>query len=191
MTWWTTPRSARLFSGVCLCVATVLTLAAIPALVEMRVVGIFVALLACGAFNVELGRHAEGGPISSNRLSKGLSAWPFAAAMLLPIGLSGLVAAVLYAHCRARGLQVPLWKWVGSWAIVTLAGAASSMLLASFGGGPPLESGTGPILVVILLAAGLFTIAAFLLFRERLLRVQVAGVAMIAIGVGALSYLQS
>ena len=170
MAWWTAPTSARLFSGACVCVATVLTLAAVPALVEMRVVGIFVALLAGGAFNVELGRHAEGGPVSSNRLSKGLSAWPFAAAMLLPIGLGGLVAAVLYAHCRARGLQVPLWKWVNSWAIVSLAGAASSVLLASFGGGPPLAGGSGPVLVLILLAASLFlgVEAALLLVVTRL-----------------------
>ena len=34
-------------------------------------------------------------------------------------------------------------------------------------------------------------IAAFVLFHERLLRVQVAGVVMIAVGVGALSYFQA
>ena len=39
--------------------------------------------------------------------------------------------------------------------------------------------------------AAFAAIAAYLLFRERLLRVQVAGVAMIAVGVGALSYLQA
>jgi diguanylate cyclase (GGDEF)-like protein/PAS domain S-box-containing protein len=170
MAWRTAPTSARLFSGACVGVATLLTLAAAPALVELRVVGVFVALLAVGAFNVELGRHAEGGPVSSNRLSKGLSAWPFAAALLLPIGLGGLVAAVLYAHCRVRGLQVPLWKWVHSWAIVSIAGTASSVLLASFGGGPPLAGGTGPVLVLILLAAGLFlgVEAALLLMVTRL-----------------------
>ena len=39
--------------------------------------------------------------------------------------------------------------------------------------------------------AAFAAIAAYLLFRERLLRAQIAGVAMIAVGVGALSYLQS
>src|SRR5207302_6373758 len=39
--------------------------------------------------------------------------------------------------------------------------------------------------------AGISAIAAFLLFRERLLRVQVAGVAAIAVGVAALTTLQS
>jgi PAS domain-containing protein len=82
---------------------------------------------------LELGRRAEGGPVGTNRLSKGLSAWPFAAALLLPTGISGVVAAVLYAHCRARGLQVPLWKWVNSWAIVTLAGGAASRFFHASG----------------------------------------------------------
>jgi diguanylate cyclase (GGDEF)-like protein/PAS domain S-box-containing protein len=168
--WWATPRSARLFSGACITVASVLTLAAIPALAELRVVAIFVALLAGGAFNVELGRHAEGGPSRSNRLSKGLSAWPFAAALLLPIGLGGLVAAVLYVHCRARGMQVPLWKWVNSWAIVSLAGAATSVLVTNLGGDMPLDGGSGPLLALILLAASLFlgVEAALLLVVTRL-----------------------
>jgi diguanylate cyclase (GGDEF)-like protein/PAS domain S-box-containing protein len=167
---WTTPWPVRLLSGADICLASVLTLAALPALLEPRVLAIITVLLAGGAANVELGRHAEGGRVETYRLSKGLSAWPFAAALLLPSGLAGLVAAVLYAHCRVRGLQVPLWKWVHSWAIVSLAGAASSALLTTFGGGPLPTDGSGPLLGLVLLAAGVFlgTEAMLLLAVTRL-----------------------
>jgi diguanylate cyclase (GGDEF)-like protein/PAS domain S-box-containing protein len=131
-------------------------MAAVPALLDLRVLGIFVALLAGGAFNVELGRQAEGGRVRNNRLSKGLSAWPFAAALLLPIGLAGLVAAVLYAHCRLRGMQVPLWKWINSWAIVSVAGAATSLVLTGLGGDALTTNGSAPLMGLVLLGAVAF-----------------------------------
>jgi diguanylate cyclase (GGDEF)-like protein/PAS domain S-box-containing protein len=154
--WCATPWSARLLFGMGTSMACAITLAALPALVEPRTLAIFVALLAGGAFNVELGRRAEGGPVQPNRLSKGLSAWPFAAALLLPVGAAGLVAAALYVHCRARGLQVPLWKWVNSWAIVTLAGAGTSLVLTTAAGGTLQADGSPALLVLIVLAACVF-----------------------------------
>jgi diguanylate cyclase (GGDEF)-like protein/PAS domain S-box-containing protein len=154
--WSTTPRPARLLAGLDIGLASLLSLAAVPVLREPWVLGIIAVLLAGGAVNVELGRHAEGGRVQHNRLSKGLSAWPFAAAVLLPVGVAGLLAAVLYAHCRARGMRVPLWKWVHSWAIVSLASAVTSLLLTSLGGGPLPMGGSAPLLGQLLLAAGAF-----------------------------------
>jgi diguanylate cyclase (GGDEF)-like protein/PAS domain S-box-containing protein len=154
--WWATPWAARLLSGLSSGVAVAITLAALPALAEPRALAVFVALLAGGAFNVELGRRAEGGPVQPNRLSKGLSAWPFAAALLLPVGVSGLLAAALYVHCRARGLQVPLWKWVNSWAIVSLASTGTSLLLANSTGATLQAYGSAALLVLIVVAACFF-----------------------------------
>jgi diguanylate cyclase (GGDEF)-like protein len=136
--------------------ASVLALASVPALLRPETLGVFAVLLAGGAVNVELGRRAEGGRTRRNRLSKGLSAWSFAAALLLPLGLAGLVAAVLYAHCRMRGMQVPLWKWLNSWAIVSLAGAATARLLAILPGGTLPADGSAAELGLLLLAASLF-----------------------------------
>ena len=154
--WWGTPWTVRLLWGGQVVAAVALTLLALPALVEPRVLGGVAMLLIGGAFNVELGRRAEGGRVTGNRLSKGLSAWPFAAAMLLPLGMAGLVAAVLYAHCRVRGLRAPLWKWIGSWSVVTLAGAASSLVLGSAAGGTLPTGGSAALLGLVLVAACVF-----------------------------------
>jgi diguanylate cyclase (GGDEF)-like protein/PAS domain S-box-containing protein len=155
--WWNTSWLVRIDTAIVGLLAGLLALASLTGLSDPKALAIFVMLLAGGAFNVELGRLAEGGPTSSNRLSKGLSAWPFAAALLLPLGAAGLVAGVLYVHCRLRGIQVPLWKWINSWAIVSLAGAATSVLLSYFGGS--LAAGGSVVqLLLILLAACLFLI---------------------------------
>ena len=153
--WCHLPWSARLLAGSGFAVAVVLTAMSLQALSDPRMIALGAMLLAGGAFNVELGRLAEGGPVQSNRLSKGLSAWPFAAALLLPLGAAGLIAGVLYAHCRFRGIQVPLWKWINSWAIVSLAGAATSLLL-SYQGGTLAPGGSAGQLLLILVAAALF-----------------------------------
>ncbi len=83
------------------------------------------ALLLLCAFDVELGRRAEGGQLVGQRPHKGLSAWPFAAALLCGPALAGAVVVPVYAYARWRGLRVPLWKWVGSGAISVLAGSAA------------------------------------------------------------------
>jgi diguanylate cyclase (GGDEF)-like protein/PAS domain S-box-containing protein len=161
-----------LVSGLDVGVALALTVSALPALLDLHTLFVFAALLAGGAFNVELGRQAEGGGrVNSNRLSKGLSAWPFAAALILPLGLAGLLAAILYAHCRVRGMQVTLWKWIHSWGIVSLAAAACSLLLSSLPGGAlQASAGSAEQLGLVLLAAGvfLFVEAASLLLITRL-----------------------
>jgi diguanylate cyclase (GGDEF)-like protein/PAS domain S-box-containing protein len=170
LTWWAAPWSVRLVSMLTNTLAVLISLQALPALLDSRTLATAVALLAGGAFNVELGRRAEGGRVDTNRLSKGLSAWPFAAALLLPTGVSGLIAAVLYTHCRVRGIQVTLWKWVGSWAMVTLASAATSLVLNTVEGGTLPRGGSLEQLGLVLLGACLFLVveSALLLGITRL-----------------------
>ena len=77
----------------------------------------------------------------------------------------------------------------GTAPLVVVAGLGEILGSISFALGA--RSGIAITAVLSSQFAAFAAIAAYLLFRERLLRVQVAGVAMIAVGVGALSYLQS
>ena len=88
-------------------------------------------LLALAVLDAELGRHAEGGKVLQQRAHKGLSAWPFAAVALCPSTLAILITVPTYAYVRWRGMRVPLFKWVGSAALVSLAAAAAQPLLPS------------------------------------------------------------
>jgi diguanylate cyclase (GGDEF)-like protein len=81
----------------------------------------FCMLAAAGLVNVELGRLVEGGPVTQQRSVKGLSAFSFASALLIGAGAAGLIGAVVYAAAWCRGMRVTLWKWLYSWAAVTLA----------------------------------------------------------------------
>ena len=98
-----------------------------PALDLHDSVVLLVLPLLC-ALDVELGRRAEGGRVSAQRPSKGLSAWPFAAALLCSSTLVLLVTAPTYAYARWRGMKVPLAKWVGSGAILSIAAAGAQVL---------------------------------------------------------------
>ena len=89
------------------------------------------ALLALAVLDAELGRHAEGGKVVQQRAHKGLSAWPFAAVALCPSTLVVLITVPTYAYVRWRGMRVPLFKWVGSGALLSLAAAAAQPLLSS------------------------------------------------------------
>src|ERR1051326_8141637 len=162
--WSGLPSSVRLLAGVDMCLALALSLMALSALAQPHSLAIFAALVMGGALNVELGRHAEGGRVHVNRVSKGLSAWPFAAALLLPIGSAGLLAAILYAHCRARGVQIPVWKWSNSWAIVTLAATGSSIAFGNLGGQALPAGGSAQLVGLMVVAA-----AAFLAIEAALL----------------------
>ena len=88
-----------------------------------------------GMAKVELGRVAEGGRVDRQRIHKGLSAWPFAAALVLGPGAAAWVAAALYSHALARGIRIRRWKWIGSWAIVSIAALAASAALRAIAGG--------------------------------------------------------
>ncbi|MCU1602504.1 MAG: diguanylate cyclase [Frankiales bacterium] len=86
------------------------------------------ALLGLAVLDAELGRHAEGGKVLTQRAHKGLSAWPFAAAVLCSSTLVVLITVPTYAYVRWRGLKVPLIKWLGSGALLSLAAAAAQPL---------------------------------------------------------------
>ncbi|MCW2499562.1 MAG: diguanylate cyclase, partial [Frankiales bacterium] len=107
---------------------------------------VLAALSLLAAADVELGRRAEGGRVTGQRPHKGLSAWPFAAVLLCASPAAALVTVPVYAYARWRGLRVPLFKWVGSGAIVTIAAAVCHPLLPSL-------VDPGPAAVLELLAA--------------------------------------
>jgi diguanylate cyclase (GGDEF)-like protein len=125
------------------------------------------ALLLLSVLNVEIGRALEGGVAHAHRPHKVLSAWVFAAALLLPTWWLGPLAAVTYAHTRWRGLRLPLWKWVGSGAYVVLAGLAAAVTARSVQGPRPdwmlAQGGRG--LVAVLCAGAVFLLVEVLLFH--------------------------
>ena len=151
---------------------------------------------------MELGRLAEGGRIDRQRIHKGLSAWPLAGALLLPVGLAGWVAAAVYVHAWARGIRITRWKWIGSWGIVTLSALAASGVFRAVNGDilDPSGSGRAFLAVIASLATFLVTEATgfFLISRlndpedERYLRAQLASpsfyvVELAVLGSGALA----
>jgi diguanylate cyclase (GGDEF)-like protein len=83
------------------------------------------ALAAAGVAVAELGRLVVGGRLVAGRVQWGLSIWPFAAAMLVPPLLVGLVAVPVYLCERYRGPRIPEWRWVTSGAVVTVAAWAA------------------------------------------------------------------
>ena len=110
-------------------------------------------LVGLSILNVEIGRFLEGGVSESQRPHKALSAWSFAAALLLPVWWLLPVVAITYTHARWRGLRVPPWKWVGSATYVVLAGLAAALTAHAILGGDDLMHGTGLRGLVALLAS--------------------------------------
>ncbi len=134
-------------------------------------------------------------------------------AAVLAFGAAAVFAAGLYAAGHVSAYLPPIWvalppRIVGTLALA-LPLALTGRLRLTRGSAPLLVvAGLGEILGSISFALGarsgiaitavlssqfaaFAAIAAYLLFRERLLRVQVVGVALIALGVGTLSYLHS
>ncbi|MGH9225788.1 MAG: diguanylate cyclase [Acidimicrobiales bacterium] len=113
--------------------------------------------------NVELGRHAEGGRVERQRLHKAMSAWVFAAAVLLEPGMAGWVAAVSYAYADVRGMRTRRWKWLGSCGIVIIAAFVSSLAFQGVTGGVLAASGSvGTVGGVVLAAAAFLAVEAAL-----------------------------
>jgi drug/metabolite transporter (DMT)-like permease len=134
-------------------------------------------------------------------------------AALLAVAAAAVFACGLYAAGHVSAYLPPIWVVLPP----RILGTVALALPLALTGRLRLTRGTAPLLVVAGLGeilgsisfalgapsgiaitavlssqfAAFAAIAAFLLFHERLLRVQVAGVAMIAVGVGALSYLQA
>ena len=94
-------------------------------------------LLFLSAVNVEIGRLLEGGVMHSHRPHKALSSWAFGAALLLPTWWLVPVVTLIYVHARWRGLRLPLWKWVGSAAYVTLAALGAALSARAIHGPDP------------------------------------------------------
>jgi diguanylate cyclase (GGDEF)-like protein len=156
--WWATPVRARIYNASVVVAAVAVSLAAAMARPGAACIGATLALIAGGVAVVELGRLAEGGRVDRQRIHKGLSAWPLAGALLLPLGLAGWVAAAVYLHAWARGIRITRWKWIGSWGIVTLAALAASGLFRAINGSDLLPSSGSPTVFVAVLA----TMATFL-----------------------------
>ena len=147
--------------------------------------GAMLALIAGGVAVVELGRLAEGGRVDRQRIHKGLSAWPLAGAVLLPIGLVGWVAAAVYLHAWARGIRITRWKWIGSWGIVTLSALAAAGTFRVVNGTQLMPAtGSGKIFAAVVAAMATFlvteTVGFFVISRindpsdEEYLRAQLA-----------------
>jgi drug/metabolite transporter (DMT)-like permease len=134
--------------------------------------GVGFAIVAALSFGV--GLYAAG------RVGESLAiAWA-----ILPARLLGVVAvaAPLAATRRLRLTRLAL-------PFVVLSGLAEIAGFASFAAGA--RHGIAISSVLASQFAGLAAIGAFLIFRERLARIQVAGVALIAAGVAAVSALQA
>lgn len=125
-----------------------------------------VALITLSVINVEIGRLLDGGLKRSHRPHKALSAWAFAAALLLPAWWLVPVVATSYAHARWRGLRLQQWKWVGSAAYVVLAGVAAHMTAAALHRPGDGWISTGPgVLLGVLGAAAVFLLVETVLFH--------------------------
>ena len=154
---WERPWPAKAYNSLVI-VVTLVTMVGAGVLgpVGWRDIATVVALAAAGMISGELGRLAEGARVDRQRIHKGLSAWVFAAGLLVGPGLAGWVAAAVYAHAWARGVRITAWKWIGSCAMVALAGLAAHATMAGLTGGTlPLDGSSGTF-AALLVALGVF-----------------------------------
>jgi diguanylate cyclase (GGDEF)-like protein len=194
--WWRTPAPARVYNASVVVAATGITLAALIAGPGLACAAAALALIAGGVAVVELGRLAEGGRADRQRIHKGLSAWPLAGALLLPVGLAGWVAAAVYVHAWLRGIRITRWKWIGSWGIVTLSALAAQGAFRGVNGGMLDPSGSGRTFLAVAAAVATFlvteTAGFFVISRlndvedERYLRAQLADPAFYSIELAVL-----
>jgi diguanylate cyclase (GGDEF)-like protein len=164
----TRPWRLRVHMVACVVAAVVLPLALggwpTPEVTRAEVVTA-AALIALSVINVEFGRMLDGGLRNSHRPHKALSAWAFAAALLLPVWWILPVVVTSYAHARWRGLRLQLWKWVGSAAYVVLAAVAARGVTVAMHGPEADWISSGPrALLVICAAATVFLAVETVLF---------------------------
>lgn len=152
------PRPLRALVLVILAAALVATTLAAVEVGEVRSADLLVAavLVAAAAADVEFGRLAEGGRTGRNRPHKGLSAWPFAAGLLLPAVYAAAVLLPIYTWARRRGIRIRLWKWAVSGAAVVLAALAADVTHTLLQGGAGPLVGTGRGLLAVAGAAAVF-----------------------------------
>lgn len=164
------PVRARLWVGVAvlLALALPLLLTAWPsppvAPVTARDLLTAAALVGGSVLSVEIGRLFEGGTVAQQRPHKALSAWPMAAAVLLPAVYLIPVVVLIYAHARWRGMRVTLWKWCASACFLICAGAVAGLVLTVPTGAPPtLESGAPGLLIMVAAVLAFLSVEAFML----------------------------
>ena len=154
---WRTPRTARVYLSTVVLAALAVTFGAgALSAVGWSEMAALAVLAAGGMANVELGRLAEGRRVERQRIHKGLSAWPFAAALLLGPGLAGWVVVAVYVHAWARGVRITLWKWIGSGAMVTLAALGASATMDAATGGRLAADGSLTMLVGVVASLTVF-----------------------------------
>jgi diguanylate cyclase (GGDEF)-like protein len=155
--WRAVPLRARFYVTCVVVCAVVLTAWSVPAMAaHSGALLLFVLFVAASVVNVELGRWLEGGRLEHDRTHKAMSAWPFTAALLLPPGAAGLIALIGYAHMRARGIRIALWKWVLSWAAVTTGSAGATGALNLVDGGLLAPAGSTRTVLAIVTATVAF-----------------------------------
>ena len=155
--YWARPWPARIYNFLVVVAAAATMLGAgLLGPVGWGDFGAVSALAAAGMVSGELGRLAEGRRVDRQRIHKGLSAWAFAAALVLGPGLAGWVATAVYAHAWARGVRITLWKWIGSCAMVILAALAAHATMAQLVGGTMPADGSVGIVAAVLAALAVF-----------------------------------
>ncbi|HZM64832.1 MAG TPA: GGDEF domain-containing protein, partial [Nakamurella sp.] len=109
----------------------------------------------------------EGGTVAQQRPHKALSAWPMAAAVLLPAVYLVPIVALVYAHARWRAVRVTLWKWIASACFLICAGAIAGVVMALDGTAAPpgFDSGLPGLLLT------LCAVLTFLLVESAMLAV--------------------
>lgn len=162
-----TPLRMRAYLSLVAGLAAVLPLAARPAVHPASPEWLTVAgLIAVSVLNVEVSRRLSGGLAQTQQPHKALSAWAFAAALLLPTPWLLVVVPLTYAHARWRGLRVVLWKWIGSACYLVLAGYAAAqvrpLVLGADAGWMSGDGGRG--VLAVLLAGAVFLAVEALLF---------------------------
>ena len=157
--WWAIPVAARLHSLLVVAAAVAVSAVSLTALHATPDTAVmFLALVGVAIANSELGRLVEGGRVYDDRANKGLSAWPFAAALVLPLGLAGWVAICVYSHARLRGMKVALWKWTGTWAAITLSGYVAGQVFRAAQHGALPADGSAMVLGLVAAVAVIFVL---------------------------------
>ena len=126
-------------------------------------------LIAFSIVNVEVARALASDLERGHQPRKALSGWALASALMLPAPWLLLIVPATYAHARWRGVQMVLWKWVGSGAFVVLSGvAAGTVARATFGESAHWTLGDGGRgLVAVMAAAATFFLVETGLFTAR------------------------
>lgn len=115
-------------------------------------------LLALSMLNIEIGRAVAGGLSHAPQPDTALTAWAFAAALLLPTPWLLVVVPLTYVHAWWRGHFGSLWRWVRSGFVLVIAAVAAAVVRHLLSGDQVnwMEGNGGRELVTMLVAAATF-----------------------------------